>query len=114
MCRGEGGGGACGLGPRVPVCPTAIAAQRAADEGCVAAALRAAGATVMARHGATAAVAQWEVRLLVPDASGAWRLVLSSPTGKCSCGDSQSTRCHYFLLMPAGPGALLCPLRLVT
>jgi len=26
-------------------------------------------------------VAQWEVRLRVPDASGAWRLVISTPTG---------------------------------
>lgn len=55
-----------------------------ADEGRVAAALRAASATMTARHGAglrRAAVAQWEVRLPVPDSSGAWRLVVSSPTG---------------------------------
>lgn len=56
-----------------------------ADEARIAAALRAAGATVMARHGAglrRAAVAQWEVRLPVPDASSAWRLIVSSPTGQ--------------------------------
>ena len=56
-----------------------------ADEARVAAALRAAGATVMARYGAAlrrAAVAEWEVRLRVPDGSGAWRLVVSSPTGE--------------------------------
>lgn len=56
-----------------------------ADEARVAAALRAAGATVMARYGASlrrAAVAEWEVRLRVPDGSGAWRLVVSSPTGE--------------------------------
>lgn len=56
-----------------------------ADEGRIAAALRAAGATVMARYGAglrRAAVAQLEIRLPVPDASGAWRLVVSSPTGE--------------------------------
>jgi hypothetical protein len=56
----------------------------AADEGRIIAALRAAGATVMARYGASlrrAAVAEWEVRLPVPDTSGAWRLVVSSPTG---------------------------------
>lgn len=56
-----------------------------ADEGRVAAALRSAGATVMARYGASlrrAAVAEWEVRLRVPDGSGAWRLVVSSPTGE--------------------------------
>ena len=38
----------------------------------------------MARHGShlrRAAVAQWEVRLRVPDASGAWRIVVASPTG---------------------------------
>lgn len=56
-----------------------------ADEARVAAVLRAAGATVMARYGAAlrrAAVAEWEVRLRVPDGSGAWRLVVSSPTGE--------------------------------
>ena len=56
----------------------------ATDEARIAAALRAAGATVMARYGAAlrrAAVAEWEVRLRVPDGSGAWRLVVSSPTG---------------------------------
>lgn len=56
-----------------------------ADEVRITAALRAAGATVMARYGASlrrAAVAEWEVRLPVPDASGAWRLVVSSPTGQ--------------------------------
>lgn len=56
-----------------------------ADEARIVAALRAAGARMMARYGAglrRAAVAQWEVRLPVPDASGAWRLVVSSPTGK--------------------------------
>ena len=40
----------------------------------------------LAHHGASlrrAAVAQWEVRLRVPDASGAWRLVISTPTGAC-------------------------------
>ena len=61
-----------------------------ADEGRIAAALRAAGATVMARYGAglrRAAVAQWEVRLPVPDASGAWRLVVSSPTGESHLQD---------------------------
>jgi acetyl-CoA carboxylase/biotin carboxylase 1 len=54
------------------------------EEGRIAAALRTACAAVMARHGAAlrrAAVAQWEVRLRLPDASGAWRLVVSSPTG---------------------------------
>jgi len=42
------------------------------------------GAQALAHHGASlrrAAVAQWEVRLRVPDASGAWRLVISTPTG---------------------------------
>ena len=60
-----------------------------ADEARIAAALRSAGATVMARYGATlrrAAVAEWEVRLRVPDGSGAWRLVVSSPTGENSSG----------------------------
>ena len=59
------------------------------DEARIAAALRSAGATVMARYGATlrrAAVAEWEVRLRVPDGSGAWRLVVSSPTGRNSSG----------------------------
>ena len=42
------------------------------------------GAQALAHHGASlrrSAVAQWEVRLRVPDASGAWRLVISTPTG---------------------------------
>ena len=55
-----------------------------ADEARIAAALRSAAATVMARYGASlrrAAVAEWEVRLRVPDGSGAWRLIVSSPTG---------------------------------
>lgn len=70
-----------------------------ADEVRVAAALRAAGATVMARHGAglrRAAVAQWEVRLPVPDASGAWRLVVSSPTGASLDGVPLSPFCKLF------------------
>ena len=54
------------------------------DEGRVAAALRAAAAAITARHAAQlrrAAVAQWEVRLRVPDKSGAWRVVVAAPTG---------------------------------
>lgn len=42
------------------------------------------GVQALAHHSASlrrAAVAQWEVRLRVPDASGAWRLVISTPTG---------------------------------
>ncbi|CAK0731625.1 hypothetical protein CVIRNUC_000020 [Coccomyxa viridis] len=65
------------------VLPT-LPLNTATDEARIAAALRAAGATVMARYGAAlrrAAVAEWEVRLRVPDGSGAWRLVVSSPTG---------------------------------
>ena len=56
----------------------------ARDESRVAAALRAAAAAITARHGAAlrrAAVAQWEVRLRVPDKSGAWRVVVAAPTG---------------------------------
>ena len=54
------------------------------DERQVAAALRAAAAGLTVRHGAAlrrAAVAEWEVRLRVPDRSGAWRVVVSAPTG---------------------------------
>ena len=39
----------------------------------------------MSRHGTDlrrTAVAQWEVRLRVNDNSGAWRLVVSLPTGQ--------------------------------
>lgn len=56
----------------------------ARDESRVAAALRTAAAAITARHGAAlrrAAVAQWEVRLRVPDKSGAWRVVVAAPTG---------------------------------
>ena len=54
------------------------------DESRVAAALRAAAAAITARHSTQlrkAAVAQWEVRLRVPDKSGAWRVVVAAPTG---------------------------------
>lgn len=40
---------------------------------------------LLCRHGAAlrrAAVAEFEVRLRVPDSSGAWRLVVSLPTGQ--------------------------------
>jgi hypothetical protein len=56
----------------------------ARDESRVAAALRAAAAAITARHSTQlrkAAVAQWEVRLRVPDKSGAWRVVVAAPTG---------------------------------
>ena len=62
----------------------------AKDEARVAQALKAACAGFVARHGAEmrrAAVAQFEVRLRVPDDSGAWRLVVSSPTGKLDARD---------------------------
>jgi hypothetical protein len=51
----------------------------------VAAALRTAAAVLTDKHNAAlrkAAVAQWEVKLRVPDKSGAWRVVVSAPTGK--------------------------------
>jgi len=54
------------------------------DESLVAAALRAAAAAVTVRHGTAlrrVAVAQWEVRLPLPDGKGAWRVVVSAPTG---------------------------------
>lgn len=54
------------------------------EEDQVAAALRAAAAGITVRHGAAlrrASVAQWEVRLPVVDKSGAWRVVVSAPTG---------------------------------
>lgn len=51
----------------------------------VAAALKSACAAVVARRGnqlRRACVAQWEVKLRVPDNTGAWRVVVSLPTGK--------------------------------
>lgn len=50
----------------------------------VAAALKSACAAVVARHGnelREARVAQWELKLRVPDGTGAWRVVASLPTG---------------------------------
>ena len=78
-----------------------------ADEARIAAALRSAAATVMARYGASlrrAAVAEWEVRLRVPDGSGAWRLVVSSPTGavmhhSCICVLSMSLVVSFRILL---------------
>lgn len=55
------------------------------------------GAQALAHHGASlrrAAVAQWEVRLRVPDASGAWRLVISTPTGACLLVGVAGLRSH--------------------
>ena len=45
---------------------------------------RTAAASILQTHGAAlrrAAVAQWEVRLRVADRSGAWRIIVSIPTG---------------------------------
>ncbi|KAG2445384.1 hypothetical protein HXX76_000006 [Chlamydomonas incerta] len=54
------------------------------DDSRVAAALRSAAAAVVTRHGSAlraAAVAVWEVRLRGPLREGAWRVVVSMPTG---------------------------------
>lgn len=54
------------------------------SDGKVAAALKSACAAVVARRGndlRQARVAQWEVKLRVPDDTGAWRVVVSLPTG---------------------------------
>ena len=51
-----------------------------------AAALRAACADLMTKHGGQlrrAAVAQWEVRLAAAEGAPAWRVVVASPTGNC-------------------------------
>ena len=55
------------------------------DDARVAAALRSAAAAGVARHGSAlraAAVAVWEVRLRGPLREGAWRVVVSMPTGE--------------------------------
>lgn len=54
------------------------------EEQQTAAALRAACADLMTKHGGglrRAAVAQWEVRLAAPQGAPAWRVVVASPTG---------------------------------
>jgi hypothetical protein len=59
--------------------------HHAKDEARVASALRSAVAALVAKHNAafrTAAVAVWEIRFRVPDASGAWRVLVSCPTGE--------------------------------
>lgn len=56
----------------------------AKDESRVAAALRSSAAAITAKCSPLmrrAAVAQWEVKLRVPDKAGAWRVVVSVPTG---------------------------------
>ncbi|PSC75189.1 acetyl-carboxylase 1-like [Micractinium conductrix] len=63
---------------------SALPLHQAREEAHVAAALRTAAAAITARHSTSlrkAAVAQWEVRLRVPDKSGAWRVVVAAPTG---------------------------------
>lgn len=54
------------------------------DESLVAAALRNSAGSVTARASAAlrrAAVAQWEVKLRIPSSAGAWRIVVSVPSG---------------------------------
>ncbi len=54
------------------------------EEPRVAGALRTACAALVAKHNSAfraANVAVWEMRFRVPDASGAWRVVVSCPTG---------------------------------
>ena len=56
----------------------------AQQEEQTAAALRAACADLMAKHGGQlrrAAVAQWEVRLAAAEGAPAWRVIVASPTG---------------------------------
>ncbi|KAK9799384.1 hypothetical protein WJX73_008409 [Symbiochloris irregularis] len=73
------------------------------DASRIAAALRAAAAAAMARHSSTlrrTAVAQWEVRLRVNDGSGAWRLVVSLPTGH----ETGEDNIHIYREAPSGEG----------
>lgn len=55
----------------------------------VAGALRSTCAALVAKHNSSfraAGVAVLEMRFRVPDSSGAWRVVVSSPTGQsCAC-----------------------------
>lgn len=62
-----------------------LALPSAQQEEQTAAALRAACAELMAKHGGRlrkAAVAQWEVRLAAAAGAPAWRVVVASPTGQ--------------------------------
>lgn len=64
-------------------------------------ALRAACAGMMSRHSTAlrkAGVAQWELRLRVPKDMPAWRIVVSSPTGKHIFGSCQIIRIITFPL----------------
>eukprot|EP00887_Chlorella_sp_A99_P005434 scaffold1.g5434.t1 len=66
------------------VLPPLPLAAGGGEEARVAAALRSAAAALTAQHAGAlrrAAVAQWEVRLRVPDKSGAWRVLVAAPTG---------------------------------
>ena len=65
--------------------PLPLACSQEGEAARVAAALKAAAAAAVARHSTElrrAAVAQWEFRLRLPEASGAWRIVVSLPSGK--------------------------------
>jgi hypothetical protein len=58
---------------------------------------RSAAAGVILRQGAAlrrAAVAQWEVRLRVADRGGAWRIVVSIPTGALSSSGARYSCTH--------------------
>ena len=76
----------------------------------IAAALRAAAAAAMGRHSSAlrrAAVAQWEVRLRVNDHSGAWRLVVSLPTGTVY-SDLTSSVCYLLEMDTCHTTRLAC------
>ena len=56
------------------------------EEARVSGALRSAVAALVAKHSSAfraASVAVWEIRFRVPDVSGAWRVLVSCPTGTC-------------------------------
>jgi hypothetical protein len=81
--------------------------HHAKEEARVAGALRSAVAALVAKHNTAfrrAGVAVWEIRFRVPDTSGAWRVLVSCPTGARSRG-----RLRACCLPPLHRHALFCP-----
>ena len=70
--------------------PLPLACPQEGEAVRVAAALKSAAAAAVARHSTElrkAAVAQWEFRLRQPEPSGAWRIVVSLPSGRLGRGN---------------------------
>jgi hypothetical protein len=73
------------------------------EEAKVSSALRTAVAALVAKHSSAfraASVAVWEIRFRVPDVSGAWRVLVSCPTGRCFGEKVKARPCYSTVFTP--------------